>query len=240
MQDYTLGIWRASYRDYANSPTSICSAEPRWLQDQLSSVNGIMSRWLDKTSKGYEDTWSSDELSLLEEGSRTLPPLLEVHGRNLEDLARCSFGDERAYPDLRERGLELIVRVRERIDFAPKLQAYITARDVRDLWKRERHLREAQARTGCPARPPRRGPPPIYYAWQTEGGETRWLFCDGARVTELPGGATTFDPPGDLSARERRRLNAKTYLKAAAAYPQTRVDRAPALPDPQSMTAAER
>ncbi len=233
LETYTLGIWRAEYRNYADSRTSICTAEPRWLIDQISSVNGVLSRWLDATQRGADERWTRADLSLLEEGSSTLPELADVHARNLQAVGRCRFARERAWPDLRTRGMELTEAVKARAEWTPKLRAYLTERDLHAAWHSERPNREANARRTCPDRPPRRGPPPLYFASANEAGEVRWLFCDGAQViAAASGGTPQFEPPPGLSARDARRLQPQGYLEAAFDFPEARIDRPPPAPEP--------
>ena len=50
MQKYTLGMGRAEYRDYGGA-RALCEAEPRWLADELSSVNGLLARFLSSTEQ---------------------------------------------------------------------------------------------------------------------------------------------------------------------------------------------
>jgi hypothetical protein len=233
MEDYTLGMWRASYRDYAGSRISICTAEPRWLQDQLTSVNGVLNRWLEATARAPEETWTHDELSLLEEGARTLPPLVDVHAQNLADVGRCSFAKDRVYPHLRERGAELVAAARARIEQAPRLQAHILAREALALWREERPMREGEARNRCPPKPNPRARPVVYYAWEAEDGRVSWLFCNGARVITPPGGGEPeFDPPPGMHPRDARRIQPRPHIDAAVDYPPEGVDRPPSVPAP--------
>ncbi len=230
LQTYTLGMWRAEYRDYGGS-SEICTAEPRWLIDQLSSVNGVLSRWLAETERGPEERWTRAQLDLLDEGSKTLPPVAEVHAQNLEAVRRCRFARESAWPDLRARGLELAAQVKARAEWAPLLRAYLAEREAHAAWHSGRAARELEARRTCPDRPPKRGPPPLYLATANEAGEVQWLFCDGSRVVApAAGGSPRFEPPAGLSSREARRLQPKGYLEAAFDFPAERIDTPPAPP----------
>ncbi len=230
MQSFELGLSRANYRDYAAARPGICSAEPRWLQDELSSVNGLLSRWLDRTSAGYDGAWTSDDLELLQQGAETLEPLLEVHARNLEALRACSFSDGRAFPDLLQRGESFIRQARVRMGEASAITGWRIARKALDLWKREQPVREVQAKRRCPDRVVY-GRGEIYYAAERVDGQVHWLFCDGARVQSLAEGGTELQLPDGLSRVQRRRIKARKYLEAANDYPTGRIDRPPPLPE---------
>ena len=43
---YALGMSRVEYRDYAAAKANPCDAEPRWLADELTAVNGLLARYL--------------------------------------------------------------------------------------------------------------------------------------------------------------------------------------------------
>lgn len=229
IQVYELGMWRASYRDYTASRQSICSAEPRWLIDELGSVNGVLSRWLGKTDLGLDEVWPKEALDLLEQGAETLPPLIAVHREQLQEVGRCSFANEGAFPDIRRRGLEYVEKAAERIERAPQVKAYIAAKAALEVWRRERPLREIEAGRTCPAKV-RVGQARVYYAFESEEGQRRWLFCDGARVTTDVSGALVFQAPPDATRREMRRIKARDYLEAAKAFPLDRMDIPPRLP----------
>lgn len=227
LQTYELGTSRATFRDYAAADTSICTAERRWLQDELASVNGVLARWLDRTSAGPEGVWTREQLDLLEQGVQTLPPVLEIHAKALEDLERCDFHDQGAMPDLRQRGREFIQMARRRIEDAPNTLAYVTAKAQLDAWREERTARQRNARSVCPERP-KVGTPQLYYGWQDEEGRQQWLFCDGAKVVSRGSEALHFEPPAGASRKELRRVKPRAYLQAAKNY--DRLDRPPRLP----------
>lgn len=218
---------RASYRDYAGADLSICTAERRWLQDELTSVNGVLARWLDKTSPGPGGVWTRDQIDLLEEGARTLPPLLDIHAAALDALDRCDFSERGAMPDLQQRGRDFVQQARRRIEDAPATLAYIAAKAQLEAWRAERTTRERDARAGCPSRT-KVGAARVYYAWEDEDGRQQWLFCDGARVVSAASDALEFRAPAGASRRELRRMKPATYLQAAKRF--DRLDRPPRLP----------
>jgi hypothetical protein len=226
---FELGLSRASYRNYAHSKANICSAEVRWLLDELSSVNGLLGSFLDKTSAGYDGFWAKEQLDLLEDGARRLPELLDVHEKNLADLQKCRFARTRAFPDLTHRGTEYVRMARRRVEESPALVAYVRARAARELWSQERPRAELEARRTCPARP-RPGAIELYYAWEDDQRQVQWLFCDGAKVRSAPDGQKDFVEPFGLSVKDRRKLRPKSYLDATERFDPARVDRAPLLP----------
>lgn len=227
---YELGPWRATYRDYPTSPASICSAEPRWLEEELQSVNSVLAQFLDRTGTPADEPWSSRDLDLLQEGMKSLPPVLRTHERNLQALADCGFADRRGLPILRQRGLEYVADVRERLKGAPALLEYLAAKRSLERWRREQPSREYDAKATCPEQRKRRATPEIYYAYEAETGQVRWLFCNGAQVVTAPSSTLEFRPPVDASRRELRRLKAKDFLQAAREFPNAQIDRPPALP----------
>jgi hypothetical protein len=239
MQSFELGLSRANYRDYTTARPGICSAEPRWLQGELSSVNGLLSRWLDRTSAGYDGDWSREDLELLQKGSETLKPLLETHAGNLEALKACSFSEGRAFPDLTERGRELIDRARQRMGEAESIAAWRIARKAQALWHREQPSREVLAKRACPDRVVY-GKAQVYYALERPEGRVRWMFCDGAQVNSLAEGGTELQLPPGLTRSQRRRMKARRYLQAAKDYPAHRIDRPPGLPERTDAVSEQR
>ncbi|MGA9525593.1 MAG: hypothetical protein WBV82_29310 [Myxococcaceae bacterium] len=221
---------RANFRDYASALPGICTAEPQWLQDELSSVNGLLARWLDKTSAGYDGAWSSDELKLLQQGAETVGPVLEIHAGNLVALRDCAFGKARAFPELIRRGETYIEQARQRMREADSITAWRISKKAIELWQQEQPTREANAKRGCPDRVVY-GKAQIYYAIERDDGQVRWLFCDGAQVRSLAEGGTELQVPDDLTQAQRRRIKARKYLEAASDFPASRIDRPPSLPE---------
>ncbi len=230
LQNFELGMSRATFRDYASARPGICSAEPRWLQDELSSVNGLLARWLDRTSAGYDGVWTPDEVKLLQQGAETLAPLLEAHVRNLESLRGCSFGHGTAFPELIRRGERYVEQAQQRMREADSIVAWRIAKKAVELWHREQPLREADARRRCPDRVVH-GSAQVYYAVEREDGQVRWLFCDGAKVQSLADGGTELQVPDGLTRAQRRRIQSRKYLSAAKDFPSSRIDRPPSFPE---------
>lgn len=229
VQRYALGMARAEYRDYAGAKASPCDAEPRWLSDELTAVNGLLSRFL----KGTEKAATPDalehpaHLELLQEALRTLPPVLAVHRGNLTALQGCGFRRSGAFPEIAQRGTALVKEAQSRLDDAPQALAAAQLREARQKWRDEAPEREAAARGTWCSKDPQVGQPDLYYARQLPEGRTEWLFCDGHRVEQSPGGEPTLQSPEGLTRRERRRVQPQRYLDAASSYPTEEVDRQP-------------
>lgn len=229
LQHYSLGMARADYRDYAAAQASPCDAEPRWLTDELSAVNGLLSRFLQGTEEAgnLEAPNQARHLALLQEGAETLAPVLQVHENNLAGLRDCDFRNTGAFPELARRGTELIQETRSRLAEAPSIIASIQLREAQRAWLDEAPKREATARqTWCSARPVV-GSADLYFARQYPNGRTEWLFCDGHVVEARPGGEPVLISPDGLSRAERRRVKPQRYLDAAREYPKEEIDRQP-------------
>ncbi|MFZ5468860.1 MAG: hypothetical protein ACOZIN_05420 [Myxococcota bacterium] len=226
-QSYGLGLSRASFRDYGASKVSICTAEPQWLFDELASINGLLDRFLRATEMNEEQHWTREQISLVEEAVGSLPPVLDAHQKNLEAVARCGFYTQRAFPILVERGSQYVSEARTRLEDAPQWVEFVRARAAFEAWRRERPRQQESARQGCGnARKAH-----IYFAFQDKEGVTRYLFCDGAKVTAVRGQEPELIAPVGLSPAKRRRLKAKSYLEAAKSYPSDAVSRPPVVPE---------
>ncbi|WAS85401.1 MULTISPECIES: hypothetical protein [unclassified Corallococcus] len=230
IQHYALGMSRAEYRDYTGAKASPCDAEPRWFQDELTAVNGLMARFVKETDQALDPKAleHAKHLGLLEEGLRTLPPVLKVHENNLRALKACGFRSTGAFPELARRGDELLTETRERMALGPRIQAAAALREAQKQWHEQGPEREAKARdTWCP-KPAKVGQPDLYFARQSpEGGRTEYFFCDGHVVEKSADAEPTLLSPEGLSKWERRRVQAKKYLDAAQSYPPEEVDRQP-------------
>ncbi|WP_240359146.1 hypothetical protein [Pyxidicoccus trucidator] len=229
VQRYVLGMSRAEYRDYRETKASPCDAEPRWLADELTTVNGLLSRFLRETEQlpAVDAPEHASRLALLQEATRTLPPLLEVHRGTLRSLEECGFRRSGAFPEISQRGVELVEATRARLAQAPAALEAAALHEARRQWKEEAPNREASARgTWCPAAP-KVGQPDVYYARQEADGRIEWRFCDGHRVERAAGGEPQLIEPEGLTRRERRLIQPRRYLEAAGNFPTEEVDRQP-------------
>jgi hypothetical protein len=232
---------RAEYRDYTGARDDLCDVEPRWLVDELSSVNGLLARFLASTKEAVnpQALQHAEHLALLQEATRTLGPVMEIHRKNLEALSECGFRKTGAFPDIAQRGTELLERSKARLADASTALAAAELLKAQQRWAEEAPAREAAAReTWCPARP-KPGQGELYFARQYPNGRTEWLFCDGAMVEEAAGGEPRFVPPEWLSSRERRRLQPQRYLEAAKAWPASEIDRQPGSSTGSSASSGE-
>ena len=227
-RSYALGMGRAEYRDYGG-PGALCEAEPRWLVDELGSVNGLLARFLTGTEGASAPTARrhTGPLELLEEAARTLGPVLEAHERNLEALAHCGFKTTGAFPELARRGVQLVKDSRARLAEAVPALAAAELREARRQWMEGAPAREAEAkRTWC-AGSPVVGSGELYFAREYPNGHTEWLFCDGMMVESQRGAEPTLFTPEWISRKDRRRIQPRRYLDAARDYPDSEMDRQP-------------
>ncbi len=229
LQRYSLGMARAEYRDYGKARAALCDAEPRWLTDELSSVNGLLSRFLTNTEQAMdpEAVQHARHLELLQEAIGTLGAVLEIHQRNLTELRECDFRTTGAFPDIARRGAELVEKAKARLEQGPAAVAAAELLEARRKWAEEAPAREATARQTWCTPNATVGNADLYFAREYPNGRTEWLFCDGLMVEARSGGEPQLVTPEGLTRRERRRIQPQRYLDAAKAYPASEIDRQP-------------
>lgn len=219
----------ATWRAYGvPEKAGICDAEPRFLLDELASVNGLLNRFLVamQTPDGVapEAAWPEEKIERFEEGAQVLPPALEQHELNVRAAGRCAFATSGGFPKLLERSEALVRDVRARLESVPRELEKARAAHALEAWRKQRLSSQEAARQTCPSRTPK---PRVYYAWVDEAGVTRWLFCDGAQATQEGGGEVHVEhAPAEL-VRGRRPTSA-AYLAAAKAWPEASIERPPA------------
>ena len=213
------------WRNWATQGSAaICDAEPTFLLDELTQVNGALRRLLEAISSDDPALWTEEKIGSIEAERQRLPPVLEAHQKNLALLADCPMGRGAGFPFVRQRGAELLTRVRER---EAELGAVVKkARAVRALaaWHASIREQKESLRGVCRDRP--RAPQP-YLAWRDETGLTHWKFCDGSQVTAKGVDRMEFDPSFRSISANQRRFNEKDYLTAARNFPGSQVLQAP-------------
>ena len=224
MQVVEVAGGRASYRAYgAPGAAGMCDAEPRFLVDELSSVNGLLTRFLDASDLPTDQRWTERQVSLVDGALAQLPKTLDDHRRNLKLLKQCRFEAAGGLAYAAQRGQELLPQVEARLAELPARRAATERKAALEDWKAALPDRRSAAKGRCPAKNTR---PFIYFAWRDPGGTQTWLFCDGATLREDSAGATQYEPP--LGRRPSRRApTEKDYLTAAANYPAVDVERPP-------------
>jgi hypothetical protein len=229
LQRYTLGMGRAEYRDYSGARADLCDSEPRWLADELSSVNGLLSRFLSSTEEATKPQalHHAEHLALLQEATRSLGPVMEIHRQNLAALRECGFQGTGAFPDIALRGAELLERAKARLADSSGALAAAELQRAQQAWAEEAPAREATARRTWCASSPKLGNADLYFARQYPNGRTEWLFCDGLMVEEAAGGTPQLITPEWINRKERRRIQPQRYLDAAKNYPASDIDRQP-------------
>ncbi|WP_434382809.1 hypothetical protein [Melittangium boletus] len=227
VQPYALAGGRAEYRDYVGAKANICdTAEPRWLLDELSGVNGLLARFLSSTEQVNNPASSerAQQTALLKDAADSLPKVLVVHESNLKALQSCGFARSGAFPELTRRGQELVELSRGRLKEGEQL---LVAQEERSKWKEEGPQREQKARETWCAKQPEVGSTDLFYARRFANGRTEWLFCDGHMVSATsPDAEPTLSGP-ELSAKERRKVKPARYLEAARGYPAEEIDKQP-------------
>jgi|GEM_PF-1272378 len=230
VEHFTLGMSRAEYRDYKKAKADPCaSSEPRWLADELTTVNGLMARFLKETEQvtNLDAPDHSRQLAMMQEGINTLPPIMDVHRYTLSRLKDCRFRSTGAFPEISRRGHELLQEAEARLEEGPKAMAAVALKGARKQWREEIPEREETARrTWCPAKP-EIGQTDLYYARQEVDGRRLWRFCDGHLVEQRPDGEPVLIQPDNLTWRMRRRIKPQSYLDAARDYPAGEMDRQP-------------
>ncbi len=201
------GPWRATYRDW--SGVDVCETEPSWLREELDEANDVLERF---TAHG--GAWRDDELPVLEEASRALPPLVEAHAKNLEALQHCP-GEPHATAV--ERGLKLVAAARDGLDGASKLLRFSSHRRGIEAWRKSLETERDEARERCAA--DAGALPVIYFAFGDELAGTTWLFCDGAVVNAPLTGGLRLEG-GDASVQAR-------YFEQSRVHPPGLVKRPP-------------
>jgi|SRR6218665_927009 len=228
VQPYSLAGGRAEYRDYVGAKANICdAAEPRWLLDELSGVNGLLARFLSSTELANSPGSSerAQQAALLQDAAGSLPKVLNVHQANLKALQGCGFAHSGAFPELTRRGQELVELSRARLKEGDQI---LEAQEVRNKWKEEAPGREQKARETWCAKDPEVGSTDVFYARQFTNGRTEWLFCDGHMVQAASADAEpTLTGPENLSAKERRKVKPPRYIEAARGYPAEEIDKQP-------------
>jgi hypothetical protein len=224
---YSLGTTRAEYRDYAGTKANICNSEPRGLSQELGAVNGLMANFLSSTEQARDVNAvdHAQHLALLKEAGGSLSKVLDVHETNLRVMQRCGFARSGAFPELTQRGTELLAQSRARL--AEATQA-LALEETQRKWLGESPQREQTARQTWCSKTPEIGTTDVYYARQFADGRIEWLFCDGHVLqSATSGGAPTLQSPEGITTRERRRVKPPRYQEAASAYPQEEIDKQP-------------
>jgi hypothetical protein len=227
-QQYSLGSARAEYRDYTGAKANICEAEPRWLSDELSGVNGLLARFLSSTEQAKDPKAAeyAQQVALLKEASGSLGKVLDVHQANLKAVQSCAFAKSGAFPELTKRGTELVEMSRTRLVEATAVAAVEAAQAK---WNEEAPQREQTARQTWCAKNPEIGSTDVYYARKFADGRTEWLFCDGHIVQSVKGGEQNLVSPEGLSAKDKRKVKAPRYYEAARGWPAEEIDTQPDL-----------
>ena len=224
-QSLTLGEGKLEYRDYSRVKGSLCDAEPRRLGPELQKINEVLEQFVSKTEGASKPTATAEEVELLREGSNSLGPVVDAHGKNLAGLGGCGFKKQAPFPEITQKGNELVTQAKARLAEAPTILAAADKRLAEQKWREESSEREATAKqTWCGGKVAV-GSGDLYFARQDIDGTMRWLFCDGIMVEEASGAQPTVIIPDTVSKKERRRIQDRRYLQAVKDYPAEEIDK---------------
>lgn len=219
-----LGNTRATYRTY--SAAAACEAEPRWLAEELGSVNGLLSRFLATTDKPLDEQWMPAEEAMLSSGGPVLGPVLEVHASNLRAARRCPFAGHSALVHVLKAGASLVQDARARLLIADQLAAHLEGRRALSNWRERVKAERIEYLSFCAPRSHE-----IYFAYEDEEGATHVLFCDDAKLTYPPDSATPeVSVPRSVKLRALRKRMEALYLAKARAHPREEIRVPPAVP----------
>lgn len=216
LQTADVADGEVSFRAFGRK--DICENEPRFLLDELSSVNGALARFLLGTLGDEPSKWPESRIARVSQWREPLPHLLEVHAANLEAVAACRFAEAAGFPYVRSRGAELLTEVQRRQQELDRRIAEARAQRAEEAWAQELKLQRTAARSSCPVR---LSSPRVYFAWRERDGISRYLFCDGSRV-ERSQGVLSFEP-GDSERYKGKRPQPDAYLAAARLWPESRM-----------------
>jgi hypothetical protein len=228
----TLAGKTATYHDW--SKANPCEADPKMVVGDLNSTSDLLNEYLGKTGAGLDGVWSSEQVTLLEEGVVVLPPLLDATEKATGGIARngCRFLKETGFSEPTKKAIELTEQARKRIVEAPAIGEGLALKAAIKAWKDKQAEARAGAKTEwCPPKLKAGAPVDIYYASEDEVGLTEWLFCDDARVFATAGAAPAFEAPAAMKKKPKD----KPYLDSAANYPASDVQRAPHDPKKAAM-----
>ncbi|GEM_PF-982864 len=223
-QKVTLAGKTATTHDWVKA--NPCEAAPKMVIGDLDSTSALLTEYLGQTSAGVEGVWSSEQITLLEEGVVVLPKLLDNVEKATGAIARngCRFLKETGFAEPIKKVTELGELTRKRIAEAPAIAEGLALKAALKAWKDK----QPEARTGakaewCPPKLKAGAPVDIYYASEDEAGLTEWLFCDDVRVFASTGAPPAFEAPATMKKKPKD----KPYLESAAKYPASDVQRAP-------------
>ncbi len=224
-QSLTLGENKLEYRDYSRVKGSLCDADPRRLGPELQKINEVLEQFVSKTAGAAKPEATAEEVELLREGSKSLGPVVDAHGKNLAGLSGCGFKKQAPFPELTQKGNELVTQARARLTEASTVLAAADKRLAEQKWRDESTEREATAKqTWCGGKVAL-GSGDLYFARQDIDGTMRWLFCDGIMVEAASGAEPTVIVPETISKKDRKKIQDKRYLEAVKAYPAEEIDK---------------
>ncbi|MFL5345946.1 MAG: hypothetical protein ACJ8AT_14240 [Hyalangium sp.] len=233
-QRFTLGDSHVEYRDYSLVKGSLCAADPRKLAPELQKINELLEQFIARADEAAKPDANAEQVQALREGSKSLGPVVQVHGKNLAGLSACGFKKQAPFPELIKKGGEVVTQAKAKLAEAPTVLADADQRLAEKKWREESTTREAAAKqTFCTAKT-QVGSGDLYFARQEPHGKTQWMFCDGIIVEQASGGEPTVIIPESISKKDRKRIQDKRYLEAAKGLPAEEIDKPGAEKKPES------
>jgi hypothetical protein len=220
-QTVELGGKKATYREWPAG--KLCQGDPRRIALDFTSMNVLLTDFLQRTSAGTEGMWADDQLEMLQRATLELGPVVDKHEAALNTAARCGFPANTNIPEQQRVGLELVSQTRARLAQAPELLTVANQRKEIAKWKESQTAAQEQAKTTKCAKP-KAGAAGLFYASEDDKGTSEWLFCDGSKVVAQPGSKHEYVAPSGKHAA------AKTYIDAALKLSANNIVRSPKMP----------
>jgi hypothetical protein len=224
-QRLTLGESNIEYRDYSLVKGSLCGMDPRRLGPELQKINDTLEQFAAKADEASKPDATAEQVDVLREGAKALPPVVQVHTKNLAGLNQCGFKKQAPFPDIIKKGDEVTKAAKAKLDEAPNVIADADKRIAEKKWREDSNARENAARqTFCTAKTTV-GSGDLYFAREEPHGKTTWMFCDGIVVEKAPDAEPTVIIPDTITKKDRKKIQEKRYLDAAKGLPAEEIDK---------------
>lgn len=235
LYEFSLGGLRAPNRAYWSAGTDPCRVSRTLVADEARAMNALLTRFLEQTALSPDSEWPAEQLALLEEGARMLPPELDVYERTLTSLSGCKPDPAVDVAALAAEGQKLVEQSRARLPNAAQVVANVRMRQAKAEWRqKELAAQSSERQAWCPPKP--KPIPDIFYAWEDENGRLEWLFCDGSRVVAEANSEPEYVPP-ETPPRVKAKQTPAGFVKAAKSFPESEIRRPPSFD--QAPAAAE-
>lgn len=219
---FQLGAMKGEYRSFAEAQVDPCRTDARWLKQDFDALADVLAEFLNQTSAGFEGIWSDEQLGLLEEGQKVLPPVLDATIATVERAQSCDFDENVRMNETLPRITEFSAQAKKRLHSGPELLAHARARRELDQWRANDALKKEEQRAAVCKRSKAKK---VFHASEDETGVKSWSFCDGQSVMQAPGDEPRL-AESDMPAPKKP----LPYFEAAMKFPAEDVHRAPKVP----------